>query len=166
MPQAVTHVIVPILIVAIIRDFIVKKRFSTFYVLVAGISGLIPDLDITVYWFLNIFSKVPLSMVHRWFFHSIFIPIFFLALALILYKKRKYFLFFEMVALGTFIHIILDLLLAGYVRPLYPLSSIQIGLNIIPPTEMGNTIMLGIDAILLVLWLIWEYKQRNIKDYI
>lgn len=166
MPQAVTHVIVPILIVAVIRDFVIKKPFSTFYVLVAGIAGLLPDIDIITYWILNFFLEVPLGIVHRWFLHSIFIPIIFLIIALALYKHRKMFLFFLMISAGSFIHIVLDMIFSGYVRPFYPLSNLQMGLNLIPSTELGHTIVIGLDAILLVLWLLWEYRQKNIKDYI
>ena len=166
MPNAATHIIIPLLIAAVIRDFVVKRRFSTFYVLTAGIAGLLPDLDIIFYWFLNLFRAVPLAEVHRWFFHSLAIPLIFLIPALIFYKKKKVSLFFLMVTLGTFIHIVLDLVLSGYLRPFYPLSSLQLGLNLIPGSELGGTIILGLDAVLLVLWLIWEYRQHNIKDYI
>lgn len=168
MPNAATHIIVAMVTAGVIRDFVLKKRFSSGYILVAGIAGLIPDLDIVLYWFLNLITPVPLTLVHRWFFHSLFIPLIFLAIALVFnkLKNKKAMLVSLMIALGTMVHIILDYLLSGYIRPFYPISAAQYGLNLIPHTELGTTIILGLDAILLCLWLMWEYWQRNIKQYI
>lgn len=168
MPNAATHVIVAMVSAGIIRDFILKKRFSSVYILIAGIAGLIPDLDIILYWILNLITPVPLTLVHRWFFHSLFVPLIFLAIALAYnnLKNKKAMLVFLMLALGTMAHLILDYMLAGYIRPFSPISAVQYGLNLIPNTELGGTITLGLDAILLCLWLMWEYWQRNIKEYI
>ncbi|MEK6816858.1 MAG: metal-dependent hydrolase [Nanoarchaeota archaeon] len=168
MPNAATHVIVAMVVAGIIRDFIIKKRFSSAYILIAGIAGLMPDLDIVLYWFLNLIATVPVISVHRWLSHSLLVPLTFLAIALVYskLKKKKAMLVFLMIALGTMVHIILDYLLAGYIRPFYPISAAQHGLNLIPNTELGGTIALGLDAILLCLWLMWEYWQRNIKEYI
>ncbi len=168
MPNAATHVIVAMVIAGIIRDFILKKRFSSIYILVAGIAGLIPDLDIVLYWMLNLVTSAPLAMVHRWFFHSLFVPLIFLMIAFAYnkLKNKKAMLVFLMLALGTMVHLMLDYLLGGYIRPFYPLSVAQYGLNLLPTGDMGRTITAGLDAILLCLWLMWEYWQRNIREYI
>jgi len=51
MPQAVTHILAPILLVSIFRDFCLrkkdKKHFSLHYVLIAGLGGILPDIDKT-----------------------------------------------------------------------------------------------------------------------
>ncbi|MEA3378708.1 MAG: metal-dependent hydrolase [Nanoarchaeota archaeon] len=166
MPNSVTHIIIALVIAAVIRDFVVKKKFSTFFVLVAGIAGAAPDADILLYWVLNLFQEVPLSLVHRWFTHSLFVPLIFLIAAFFFWKRRKAFLLFAMIALGIFIHIILDILFSGYVRPFYPLSEWQVGLNLVPATTFGSLMVLGLDGLLLILWLLWEYRRRNIKDFI
>lgn len=166
MVNSVTHIIIAIIVAAIIRDFVVKKKFSTFFVLVAGIAGAAPDIDIILYWIINHFKTVPFSMVHRWFTHSLFVPLIFLITAFVFWKQKKAFLFFIMIALGTFTHFILDILFSGYVRPFYPLSEFQFGLNLMPKTQTGNLIILGLDGFLLIVWLLWEYKRRNIKDFI
>jgi len=54
MPQAVTHILVPILLVAIFRDFYLKKKskrhFPLHYVFLAGIGGILLDIDIIFFW--------------------------------------------------------------------------------------------------------------------
>lgn len=166
MPNGATHIIVALIVADIIRDYVVKRKFKMFYVLVAGVAGLLPDIDIIFYWFMNIFSKVPLYDVHRLFTHNLFVPLIFLGIAMLLRKKRKYFLFFSMVSLGTFTHLVLDFTLSGYIMPFYPISTYLAGLNIISGTEMGNTILLGMDAIILLAWLTHEYIKHNIRDFI
>ena len=47
--DAVAHFLVPAFLVALYRDFLVKKKFSLHYVFLAGIGGLMPDFDIGVY---------------------------------------------------------------------------------------------------------------------
>ena len=53
MPYAVTHVIFALVIADVIRDYVVrdKKKFPLHYVLIAGIAGLLPDIDILFDWF-------------------------------------------------------------------------------------------------------------------
>ena len=46
MPYAVAHTILTIVMADIYRDYITKKKFPMIYVFIAGIAGLIPDLDI------------------------------------------------------------------------------------------------------------------------
>ena len=57
MPQAVTHILVPIILLSIIRDKIVSKNkkahFPLHYVLIAGLAGGLPDIDILISLFLN-----------------------------------------------------------------------------------------------------------------
>ena len=53
-----------------------------------------------------------------------------------MFKDKKIFnldlkLVLLMMSLGTFIHLILDALLIGYIMPLYPFIYTQIGLNIV-----------------------------------
>ncbi|MFH1332021.1 MAG: metal-dependent hydrolase, partial [archaeon] len=91
MPHAVTHVLVAIIIADIIRDYIVKnkKQIPLYLVLVAGIAGLLPDLDIIAYWFLRIVSSIEISEVHRTFTHTLFIPAIFLAIGFATYKMKR-----------------------------------------------------------------------------
>lgn len=177
MPHAVTHVLVALVVADIIRDYIVKdkKRFPLHYVLIAGVAGLLPDIDVVVYWFLNIFLNIPLAEVHRTFSHTLFVPLLFFVLGVIFLGRKINFLAkrrmtisgaFVMAGLGTFIHLVLDSTLAGTIRPFYPLADFVFGINLIPYNALGSTLMPGLDAILLVVWLVHEEIKHKISDFI
>ena len=82
MPQAITHILIPLILVGLFRDYFVKNKkiFPLHYVLIAGIAGLIPDLDVAAYYLLSFFGYT-LNEVHRTFSHNIFVPkiLFFIA---------------------------------------------------------------------------------------
>jgi len=223
MPHAVTHVLLAIIIADIIRDYIVRdnKKFPLHYILIAGIAGLIPDIDVIAYWFLNLSFGTPLEAIHRvythtfiipviiliagiagllpdidviayWFLHLAFgtpleaihrvythtfiIPIIILAAGLIIWKSKKLNInlgsrmrlgpIIILIAFGYFIHIVLHFLIIGVVYPFYPLSSISIGLNMVSYSGVGGSLLAGLDAILLVLWLVHEEMRHKISDYI
>ncbi|MBI5872247.1 metal-dependent hydrolase [archaeon] len=168
MPLAVTHMLFAIVVADIIRDYILKdkRRFSLLFVLIAGIGGLLPDLDIAVFWIISLFKQVALSEVHRIYTHTLFLPIAFFILCLLFRKKRFLKMLFLMLALGSFIHLFLDGILSGLIAPLFPFSSWQLGLNLVPWEMFGGTFYGGLDALILTAWLIHEYLKHNIKDYI
>lgn len=170
MPYAVTHVLISIIIADVIRDYFVKKKFSLYYILIAGVAGLILDLDIPLYWLLNLFTNIP--EIHRTFTHNIFIPLIFFIIAF-LFNKQKIFklklrLVFLMIALGMSIHLLLDFLIISYIMPLYPLIYAQIGLNLVQylPIFIQGSFMPALDAVLLVLWLLHEEIKHKISDFI
>jgi membrane-bound metal-dependent hydrolase YbcI (DUF457 family) len=171
MPYAVTHVLIPIVIADIIRDYIVKKKFSLYYIFIAGIAGLILDLDLLVYWIINLFTYVP--EIHRTFTHTIFLPLFFFILAFIVSKKAKIFklnlkLVLLMISLGLFVHLLLDFIIYGYIIPLYPLVYTKMGLNLVQhlPTFIQGSFMPALDAFILVIWLLHEEIKHKISDFI
>ncbi len=174
MPHAVTHVLIAIIVADTIRDYLVKnkRKIPLYLILIAGIAGLLPDIDIIVYWLLRIISLVEISEVHRTFTHTLFFPAIFLAIGFLTYKMKriaKYKISISDIAfftaLGVGIHLLLDFLLSGWIRPLYPLSTYMVGLNIIP-LDLATTVIPGMDAILLVIWLVHEYRHHRIKDFI
>ena len=176
MPFAVTHVLIAIIVADIIRDYIVKDRrkFPLHYVLIAGIAGLLPDLDVPIWWILSNFGY-SLSEVHRTFSHTLFVPLIFLLLAIFTVKTKSRFLarhklklniIFYMITLGTMIHLLLDGFLVGFIMPLYPFSTAKFGLNLIPATDIGISLIAGLDAILLLAWLIHEEIRHKISDFI
>ena len=91
MPNAVTHILIPIVILELIRDYVIKdrKKFPLHYILIGGIAGLLPDIDVAVYWIINIFVKIPLNEVHRTFSHTLFLPLLFLILGLLTFKVKN-----------------------------------------------------------------------------
>ena len=178
MPQAVTHVIIALIIGSLVRDYLIKdkKKFPLHYVLILGIAALLPDIDIAFYWILYWFGFT-LEAVHRTFTHNIFVPLAFFILSLITIKtKNKEFgkhhvklsIIFVMIAFGISIHLVLDATLAGYIKPFYPFNYKEIGLNLIDklPSPLSDIFLPSLDAALLVLWLIHEEWKHKISDFI
>lgn len=167
MPNPTTHILVPLILADLYRDYIAKKKFKLFYVLVAGIAGLFPDIDVAIAFFVRLFSEIPFSMIHRQFTHTIFIPLLFLLAAIIWRKNRKVALFFSMAAFGIFTHILLDAIFSGSIIPLYPFTGFSIGLNMLPRLGLNTAVFLAaFDGVLLGSWLIHEYLKHKIKDFI
>ena len=178
MPQAVTHVLIALIIAELIRDYFVKdkKKFPLHYVLIAGVAGLLPDIDIIVYWVLYWFG-FSINEVHRTFSHNLFVPFIFLVIAGITWKFKskelgkhhlKLHTIFLMIVLGVFIHLALDATLGGYIMPFYPFSAFSIGLNLVSalPPILQQLVSPTLDAILLILWLIHEEFRHKISSFI
>ena len=133
MPYAVTHILVPLLLVALIRDFYFKKKFSLHYVLIAGIAGILPDLDIAAFWVLYFFNFT-FEQIHRTILHSLSIPLLFLLISILFKKmnlpaigrhKLKLNIIFLMIAFGSFTHLILDSITGELIAPFWPFSSLS-----------------------------------------
>lgn len=176
MPQAVTHVLIALILADIIRDYIIKdkRKFPLHYVLIAGIAGLLPDIDILLLWIMKLFTTVSYYEVHRLVTHSFIWPLFFLVLALLTANAKIPFLgkhklklnwIFYMLALGIFTHLILDSLFAGLITPFWPFSAERFGLGLIK-NSLDGTLLPGLDAILLIAWLIHEELKHKISDFI
>ena len=144
------------------------------YVFIAGVAGLLPDMDIPAGWLFNLVFKTNYNF-HRVYTHSLSyaIAFFFIAMVFLFSSKEKYkilkwnvpkqafFMFFLAMAFGWFMHIALDCALAadGYLNliPSIPLTFC--------PHPFSNQALVGFDAIILVLWLIHEQWKHEIKDY-
>jgi membrane-bound metal-dependent hydrolase YbcI (DUF457 family) len=143
--------------------FKAKRRFlPNHYVLLAGLAGLIPDVDLPISIFL--FGS---TEAHRLLTHSIWFPLIFFSGFLISYffvKKRSYYKIFLMLFVGFSIHILLDSTLSGTVCLFCPFNGVMYGLNALP---VSNTILVyaSIDALLLFFWLIHEELEHKISDY-
>lgn len=174
MPQAVTHILIPIILVSIIRDFFIKnkRKFPLHYVLIAGLGGILPDIDYIAY----LFNNFPLE-AHRTFLHSIFFPAIFLLLFIVFHNinikelekhRLKLSIIFLMLSLGILIHIILDASIQGNIIPFYPFSLIPIGLNLINylPEKLQQIATPSIDAILLIIWISYLELKHKISDFI
>ena len=176
MANPVTHFLVAAILVAIFRDFFTdKKKFPLHYVYIAGFAALLPDFDVLIYYFIS--STVTLAEFHRTFTHTLFVPLLFLILGFIFYcfkskglgkYKLKLHLIFFVIAFGTFTHLILDYLLAGYIMPLYPFYNQALGLNLayLFPGVTHNTIIAVIDAAFLILWVIYLEVKGKLRDFI
>jgi membrane-bound metal-dependent hydrolase YbcI (DUF457 family) len=135
--------------------------------LIGGIAGLLPDIDIFIYWFLQAVMSIQLTDVHRVFTHTFFIPLVLFTIALIAWKFRpriSHVLF--VICAGWTVHLLLDAVFTYAIPVFYPLSSQYFGFALIPDGFLGGTFYLGLDAIILILWLVYEWQMKNFKDYI
>jgi len=182
MTQAVTHVLVAIIILSLFRDIFFrgkkKEKFPLHYVLIGGIAGLIPDLDVAAYYILSFFGFT-LREVHRTFSHNIFVILLFIFLGILVFifnmknnnigrHHMRLDWIFYVISFGILTHLVLDFLVAGIIMPFYPLLSYSIGLNIIRflPDAWQGSVIPSLDAVLLVLWLIYMEKKHKISDFI
>lgn len=178
MPQAVTHFLIPVILLELFRNFFIKIKssFPIHYIFIGGLAGLLPDFDIAIYYILSLFGFT-IQEVHRTFSHNIFIPLFFVALAGISYKFKnkelgkhhlKLKTIFLVIAFGLFIHLLLDLLVSGNIMPFYPLSDFALGLNLINllPSPWHSTILPTLDAVMLISWMIYLEAKHKISDFI
>lgn len=168
MPFAVTHVLSAIILVDLYRDYITKykKYFTLHTVFIAGIAGLLPDIDIPLNWFLNFFG---LSILHGTITHTLLFGLIFLIPGLILWSKKnhKAAMYFFVICFGILLHISLDFLFgtdASGIMFFYPLSNATYGLNLLQ--NLKPTFFAGIDAIILLLWLWHEEVKHKISDFI
>lgn len=180
MPQAAAHILIPLIIASIFRDFYIKskerKKFLLHYVLIIGIAGIIPDLDVAAFWILHFFG-FSFSSVHRTFAHTIFIPLIFLILALITTNikikelgrhKLKLNMVFLMMSIGILFHLILDAIFAGYIVPFYPFLNFSMGLNLFGylPKTLEVIAAPSLDAGLLIVYIIYLELKHKISDFI
>jgi hypothetical protein len=174
MPHAVAHVLIVMILLELYREYCSKKSFPLRYVLIGGLAGLLPDLDVAIFYALSFFGFGYFE-VHRVFLHTLLIPLILMVLAVFSWNFKSKILgkqnlklrnIFLVIAFGVTMHILLDSILASIV-PLYPLSSYTIGLNLINfvPLVWRDTILPSIDAVLLVLWLIYLEAKHKISSF-
>jgi len=168
MPLAVMHVLVPIILVDLYRDYFTKNRklLPNHMLFLAGAAGLMVDMDLPLSAILGGWLGLPLP-AHRILSHNIWIPLTFLALSLFFrYKKSKMlWKIFLMFAIGTASHLLLDATLVGTIAPFYPVNDVMWGLNLIP-SKWTADFAASLDAVLLLLWLSHEELKHKISDYL
>ena len=174
MPLAVTHVLLTIILVDLFRDYILKnhKKYLTLHTLmVAGIAGLLPDIDIPLNWILGSFGKTIAMLQHGGLTHTPFFALIFLIPAIILWRKKKHktAVYFFVITFGILLHISLDYLLGGGMYEgimwFWPISSQMFKIHLLQYSNMPN-LFEGIDAILLLGWLWHEEIKHKISDFI
>ncbi len=171
MPDAVTHILVPMLLVAIYRDYFVKdkKKFPLYYVFFAGLAGALPDADVFLFLILS-FKGYTYEDVHQTYSHSIFVPIIFLAIALLTLKAKPFkikklefraSILFFLLSFSFFSHLLLDFIFTG-VRMFYPdQTSYGPKLIMLAPRSWRGTLTSLLDAIFLVIWIVYEEFKRK-----
>src|SRR3989344_373918 len=112
MANSVTHVIVAIVILDLFRHYVFgKKLFPRYLLVIGGIAGLAPDIDVPLTWLYHFFTSSTTDL-HGLFTHSLFFVFSFLGIALLFqyYKKIKWAKIFYVISFGWFMHLVLDCL--------------------------------------------------------
>ena len=166
MAYSVTHIILTIVILDLLRHYIFgKKIFPRYLLVVGGIAGLLPDIDIPASWIYNLFMGTSANF-HGGLTHSIIFPIVLVLIGLFLQFKienHKWAKIMYVISFGLFFHLILDCMFGGYKTFLWPLFVNN--LTFCPQWGISNY-MQSIDAIILVVWLVHEEVHKKIRDYI
>lgn len=165
MPYAVVHMLVPMILIDILRHNVLKIRdkLPNRYILIAGLAGLLPDIDIL---FAFLF---PGFISHRGITHTVWVPLALLLIFMTLQyiKKHNSAKIFLMCSIGTASHVILDFVTAGSMKLFYPLTNASFSVNLIP-TILPNIevifVYAALDAILLFAWAIRMVLRRRIQD--
>ena len=168
MPQAVVHVLFTIIVLDLFRDHFLKdkRKMPLHYVFIGGVAGLLPDIDVPLFWLLNNLLGIDVPWFHRIFTHTFLFVGIFLAASLILYDlSKKWSEIFGIMAFGVAFHIFLDWLLVGGVAPFYPFSGAVYGLDLIRKSGLPLGAE-GLEAIVLLWWLWHEEKTHKISDFI
>ncbi len=174
MPLAVTHVLTTIILVDVYRHYIAKhKKLLTLHlVLIAGIAGLLPDIDILIGYFYNLIGKtVPELFLHGGITHTPFFALIFLIPGIILWKlkKQKIAAYFFVITFGILLHIFLDYLIGGGryegIMWFFPFSMTGYKIHLLTYFGLSN-LPAALDAVILILWLWHEEAKHKIKDFI
>lgn len=159
MALAVTHVILTLVLLDLFRYYVFnKKTFPRYLVIIGGIAGLLPDIDIPLTWFYDLITSSTINF-HGTFTHSILIPIIILVVTLFLQQKEWKKIGYVLAA-GWFFHLFLDCLFGGYTTFLWPFT---LG-NFCPQWGISSHAA-DIDALILIGWLIHEEVHKKIKRY-
>ena len=72
------------------------------------------------------------------------------------------------VAFGSLTHIVLDAVLSGYIRPLYPFFSIEVGTGLLDgiKPDLRQQLMATLDGLIFVFWIIYLALTKRIQRLI
>jgi len=174
MPLAVTHVLLTIIAVDLYRDYFTKhkKLFTLHTLFIAGLAGLLPDIDVILKMAGEFFNfNVPILLQHGGITHTLIFGLIFLIPGFILWKQEKHKLavIFFVISFGIYFHLFLDWLLGGGayegIMWLWPLSAVSYKVHLL--SKLGLTDMpLALDALILLAWLWHEEIKHKISDFI
>ena len=162
------HVLFAIIVIDLFRDYFLKNKrlIPLHYIFIGGVAGLLPDLDIPLFWLFNNIFGLSVPWFHRTLSHSLVFPLILLLIAIFYnqFNKKKAILF-GIITFGVAFHIFLDFIFAGTVMPFYPFSIMAFGLDLFSYVNVPAFIE-GVEAIILLVWLYHEEKRHKISDFI
>jgi membrane-bound metal-dependent hydrolase YbcI (DUF457 family) len=164
MANPVTHILIPMFIIETYRRYFAKKKFSRWWVFVAGFIGGAPDFDLIFSWLMNGYYDLD---YHRTITHTLLIPIILTIVGVCIYqmhsqkKLRKAYwktiytaLFIMSISVAA--HVMLDAI-DGLTQWFYPLSwSIELPNLILTPYRAAM-----IDGALLLAWILYQEELFN-----
>lgn len=188
MTLAVTHVLVPLILLELLRNRSKKasRFFSKRHIFLVGFAGLLPDVDVILFNMAEVMGITINSEIgHRIIFHNIWIPMGFLGFFGLFYyvipkiwklgkkdigKMKSFGKVFLVLFIGFSAHMLLDAIVTGNVIPFYPINDYMVDVNIIGYVENitgipGLTLLVSLDAILLLFWLWHQEMREHIRDY-
>ncbi len=174
MPLAVTHVLLPIVTLDIYRDYFVRHRrkyFTLQTIFIAGIAGLLPDIDVPLSFFLSKLGISSALFMHGGITHTALFGLVFLVPGFYYLKKERHHLatYFFVISFGIFFHLLLDYVLGGGrfegIMWFWPISSQGYKIHLFARLGWGS-LPQAIDAVILVLWLWHEEARHKIRDFI
>lgn len=174
MPLAVMHVLSSIIFVDLYRDYFAKhKRYFTLHtIFIAGLAGLLPDIDIVLRMISEAFNfSVPWLIRHGGITHTPFFGLLFLIPGIMLWKrfKHKQAMYFFVIAFGILLHISLDYFIGGGayegIMWLFPLSLEASKIHVLQYLGMSD-LPRALDAVILLAWLWHEERRHKISDFI
>jgi len=174
MPLAVTHVLLTIILVGLYRDYVTKhKRYFTLHTLfIAGVAGLLPDIDIPLRMLANWLGfNIPTLLQHGGITHTAIFGLIFLLPAFMLYRKGKHkeSMYFFVITFGILFHLFLDWFIGGGsdygVMWFWPISTAAYKLHLL--LKLGiEDLPIAVDAILLLGWLYYIELKHKISDFV
>ena len=168
MPNAVVHVLFTIITLDLIRDHLIKNKKSIplHFVFIGGVAGLLPDIDIPLYWILNGVLGLGIPWFHRIYTHTFVFAGIFLAITLLFYDfNKKMSKLFALITFGVLFHIFLDFLFTGTVAPFFPFYNVSFGLDLFGKLGFPQAAE-GIEAIVFLWWLWHEERTHKISAFI
>lgn len=167
MPFAATHILVPMVLVSIIRAHWpkLKHRITLKEVFIAGLFGILPDIDIPIGWLIHYVTGSAIPAIHRTFTHTLIAVAIIFVVALLLKKNKQLYTAGLLAALGYLTHIVLDFALIGTIKPFWPFSMAEFGLNLLPSSLGTANVLAGLDAVLILFWLWHEERYKKIKSF-
>ena len=174
MPLAVTHVLASVVATGLYRDHVTKhkKYFTLHTVFLAGLFGLLPDIDIALRMIAaKIGFDVPLLLQHGGITHTpFFAALFFIpGFALWARKKHKIGMYFFVGAAMIMLHILLDYVLGGGnhegIMFLFPFMMNGWKIHLLGRLGLKDVPM-ALDAVILLSWLWYIEVKHRITDFV
>lgn len=174
MPLAVTHILTSIIAVGLYRDHVTKhKRYFTLHtVFIAGLAGLLPDLDIAFRMMAKVIGvNLHWLLQHGEITHTPLFGLLFLIPAFILWSKKKHkiAMYFFVITFGIMLHLFLDYVIGGGagegVMWFFPFSMQAYKIHILNYFAMKD-IPVAMDAVLLLGYLWYMEIKHKISDFV